>query len=180
MLAAARPGRARLCCCTTVAGTGRPPWRPCRASSMGCAAWASLPPSCPADPSRRLGCDLLPGVRPIQCPCKRETQQTEATMTTGCWARTRPVDRAGCRRRDADVAVDAASLAAEGHCAASLKIGRQVRYRKASSNDGRPEASRPDPPTRAAREELSTMTDGGHDLVSDLNHPATLAAGLAA
>jgi len=24
------------------------------------------------------------------------------------------------------------------------------------------------------------MADGGHDLVSDLNHPATLAAGLAA
>jgi peptidoglycan/xylan/chitin deacetylase (PgdA/CDA1 family) len=36
-----RSGRGRLCCCTTVAGIGRPPWPPCRPSSMGCAAWAS-------------------------------------------------------------------------------------------------------------------------------------------
>ena len=35
-------------------------------------------------------------------------------------------------------------------------------------------------PWLANHEELSTMTEGGHDFLSDLNHPATLAAGLAA
>ena len=40
-LAGAGRGRGRSCCCTTVGGTGRRPWPPCRPSSMGCAAWAS-------------------------------------------------------------------------------------------------------------------------------------------
>jgi hypothetical protein len=46
-----RPDPARSCCCTTAAGTGRPRWRLCRPSLMGCAAWASPSPSCPTDPT---------------------------------------------------------------------------------------------------------------------------------
>jgi Polysaccharide deacetylase len=70
-------GRARLCCCTMVAVIGRPRWRPCRPSSMGCAAWASPHRRAQLILAHWLGCDLVPGVRPVQYRCKRQIQQTE-------------------------------------------------------------------------------------------------------
>src|SRR4029453_9994748 len=70
-------------CCTTVAVIGRPRWRPCRPSSMGCGAWASPPPSWPANPSPLVRLRAI--CHRQACPVStnaRDRSRPRRTMTT--------------------------------------------------------------------------------------------------
>jgi Polysaccharide deacetylase len=69
--------RAQSCCSMTVVETGRPPWRPYQASSMGCAAWALLPASCPRHHT--------PARQPTVCPNSPHRARTSGSAMPLRW-----------------------------------------------------------------------------------------------